>query len=212
MTRRAPSCKAEMKAAGRGGRQGLQRRFHMVAMKNLRFSGWEELFEKRSAVIRDGAAASTRPWAAALTCLKKVGGHLAVMAWKTMTNGWTTSYRYHEEKKLECLFGCRGAEPRDDLRHYLVCPRLWGGLARVGVKAALVPGGPACASDRLCPVNAEEVKMLAVTFLTYHGLKHSHVEHISHCKAMGRVREVEDMAASLMRMHARDAGLQLEAA
>ena len=42
---------------------------------------------------------------------------------KTLTNSWCTSSRFHEEKRLECIFGC---EDRDDsLEHYLDCGVLW---------------------------------------------------------------------------------------
>ena len=46
----------------------------------------------------------------------------AIKVIKTWSNGWTTSYRMHEEVLLNCLFGCCGKP--DDLSHYLQCPIL----------------------------------------------------------------------------------------
>ena len=39
---------------------------------------------------------------------------------RTWSNSWSTSYRYHESRRLPCLLGCRGKP--DCLSHYACCP------------------------------------------------------------------------------------------
>ena len=49
--------------------------------------------------------------------------HEAMVFVKTIANSWTTSARYHDAKLVCCAFGC--SLERDDLAHYVACPRLW---------------------------------------------------------------------------------------
>ena len=42
---------------------------------------------------------------------------------KSWCNGWATSYRYHEDIKLPCLFGCVNCA--DSMHHYMQCPHLF---------------------------------------------------------------------------------------
>ena len=55
--------------------------------------------------------------------LKKCRVADAVKVIKTWSNGWATSYRYHEGIVLPCLFGCSSCI--DQLEHYLQCPHLY---------------------------------------------------------------------------------------
>jgi hypothetical protein len=53
---------------------------------------------------------------------------------KGWCNGWTTSCRFNEDKKLPCLFGCSGE--RDALSNYLQCPHLsslWSFITNLNV-------------------------------------------------------------------------------
>ena len=52
--------------------------------------------------------------------LRQLPVHMSVVWVKTISNGWCTSTRLHEEKSLKCIFGCHLA--RDETRHYLLCP------------------------------------------------------------------------------------------
>ena len=57
---------------------------------------------------------------------------MKVILCRTMSNGWSTSDRYHEHTRHLCFFGCnlirpqsRDFSPRlDVLNHYFVCPHL----------------------------------------------------------------------------------------
>ena len=55
--------------------------------------------------------------------LKKYRVSEATKVLKCWCNGWATSYRYHEDKLLPCLFGCSGC--KGELGHYLQCPHLF---------------------------------------------------------------------------------------
>ena len=58
-----------------------------------------------------------------LECLRRLDKFIAVSWLKTVCNGWCTSHRMHEDKLLQCIFGCVGC--KDTLSHYLSCPILW---------------------------------------------------------------------------------------
>jgi hypothetical protein len=58
-----------------------------------------------------------------LATLKESKVSVVIRVLKCWINGWATSYRYHEDKLLPCLFGCSGC--KDNLNHYLSCPHLF---------------------------------------------------------------------------------------
>ena len=58
--------------------------------------------------------------APALLSVKSLKPHVAVQVLKTWANAWATTHRFHEARRLPCLFGCHG-EP-DSLNHYAFCP------------------------------------------------------------------------------------------
>ena len=87
---------------------------------------------------------------------------------KTWSNSWSTSYRYHEARRLPCLFGCPG-EP-DSLSHYCQCsvmrsliletlgqPEDWNGLDQLGIAHP----------------SRNSLKCIACMFYAYHALKFS---------------------------------------
>jgi len=55
--------------------------------------------------------------------LNSLPRHWALIAIRSLFNGWVTSSRMHETPVLPSLCGCG---KNDDLFHYLRCPRLWG--------------------------------------------------------------------------------------
>ena len=84
-----------------------------------------EVFEKRlSTVFVDHFGLCPRvDWSQTLKVLQGSSMHEAMVFVKTIANSWTTSARYHDAKLVCCAFGC--SLERDDLAHYVACPRLW---------------------------------------------------------------------------------------
>ena len=58
--------------------------------------------------------------APALLIVKSLKPHVAVQVIKTWSNAWATTHRFHEARRLPCLFGCSDA--LDSLNHYAFCP------------------------------------------------------------------------------------------
>jgi len=60
-------------------------------------------------------------WLDAVTpTLEKLKCYEAIQVLRTWSNSWSTSYRYHESRKLPCLLGCPGMP--DSITHYSACP------------------------------------------------------------------------------------------
>ena len=59
-----------------------------------------------------------------LTAVKALQPGNAMKVLKTWSNGWHTSSRIQATHINPCLFGCHGV--RHDLRHYIVCPQMYG--------------------------------------------------------------------------------------
>jgi len=60
-------------------------------------------------------------WLDAVTpTLRKLKCYEAIQVLRTWSNSWSTSYRYHEARKLPCLLGCPGMP--DSITHYSSCP------------------------------------------------------------------------------------------
>ena len=94
---------------------------------------------------------------------------------KTWTNGWTTSYRFHEDVLLPRIFGCGGM---DTLEHYLSCDCLWPLLLSVTrAKSSHLMDPPEC---RACLSNPTRWHILNCwyAFQVYHAIKISHREWI----------------------------------
>eukprot|EP00972_Heterocapsa_arctica_P047620 7023676-Heterocapsa_arctica.AAC.1 len=62
-------------------------------------------------------------WQTVFRTLRTLPHHPAMCVVKTYLNSWTTTARFHEERRLPCVFGC--AEGADSLPHYVACPKLW---------------------------------------------------------------------------------------
>ena len=58
--------------------------------------------------------------APALLVVKSLKPHVAVQVLKTWSNAWATSHRFHESRRLPCLFGCHNKP--ESLNHYAFCP------------------------------------------------------------------------------------------
>ena len=85
---------------------------------------------------------------------------------KSVSGGWNTTIRMHEEIKWSCIFGC--LDEQDCLRHYLVCPVLW-------TIANSILGGEDSISvgERLCLRNPSQLKLqrLSLVHHIYHFCK-----------------------------------------
>ncbi|CAK0903916.1 unnamed protein product [Prorocentrum cordatum] len=89
-------------------------------------------------------------WSALRAVLVRAPPSWQWAALKTLGGGWTTAGRIHIMTPRPCLFGCECAA--DDIRHYLVCRRLWhwvalprsflpGPLGRLGLGSAAEHAG-----------------------------------------------------------------------
>jgi hypothetical protein len=58
--------------------------------------------------------------APALLIVKSLKPHVAVQVLKTWSNAWATTHRFHEARRLPCLFGC--PDEADSLNHCALCP------------------------------------------------------------------------------------------
>ena len=109
-------------------------------------------------------------WVAPFSC------SFRLMVYKTLVNSWATSHRYHENRKLDCLFGCSVGRPLlldqdvvDYLRHCICCPRLWFTVdLTLDNHVAYAP------HERLGLVasTAKPIAM-AMAYHVYHSIKHS---------------------------------------
>ena len=92
--------------------------------------------------------------------------HMAVI--RTWTNGWATSQRFHESRKLKCIFGC---DEGDCLNHYLQCDILWPLL--LSVRRAHTPALNSNPAERaaICNISRWSICNLWVAFQAYHSLK-----------------------------------------
>ena len=91
---------------------------------------------------------------------------------KTWANGWTTSYRMHENPRLPCLFGCAGC--KDDQTHYVQCPNLFAlnKFFNAGESSdPLVRLG-------LVETNVHQLMRMCCTFSAYHAIHHQARMHV----------------------------------
>ena len=115
--------------------------------------------------------------------------HVAMCCLKTVTNGWATSHRYHEETRLGCIFGCDGLD--DSLCHYLSCTLLWN-----LVGASFPPPCPPSPSDRMClrSPTKHRVVQLFCAYHVYHCIKVSERHLVDRCE-IARIRAAAARAA-----------------
>ena len=85
-----------------------------------------------------------------------------IISW---TNSWATSHRFHDDKLLPCLLGCRDC--KDELKHYLQCPHLlalWTFLLGPTSADPLVRWG-------LIQPEKEQFKCISCIFSGYHAVR-----------------------------------------
>ena len=96
-------------------------------------SDWELLLRRRlSVLLPDCSVNIPRACRNLVESLAHSPLSQKMMIIRTIVNSWATSCRYHEKVILDCVFGCNNDHPllsdtvkKDELSHYLVCPRLW---------------------------------------------------------------------------------------
>ena len=102
--------------------------------------------------------------APALLIVKSLKPHVAVQVIKTWSNAWATTHRFHEARRLPCLFGCSDA--LDSLNHYAFCPFIRSVTERLGCNHSNTPS---------CMLGLENpsiigMKGVAATFYVYHSV------------------------------------------
>ena len=125
------------------------------------------LFASRAAQLAGVVGYDLAAWSVVVESCEAIKSPFLVSTMlKTLANAWTTSYRMHELRPLQCLFGCAG-EP-DELRHYLCCPVLANALSDLG----LWMWGPARRLfGTMGPIPHELFASVAIAFAAYHHLE-----------------------------------------
>ena len=126
----------------------------------------------------------------------KHGTHSAMYVIKTLSNGWLTTKRMHENPVLPCIFGC--VDCSDDLAHYLCCPTLWAIVGEIGS----LPFDPSVLSiaSRLCLSNPtfDHFRVCGVACWLYHGFKIGERSRIDELIESGRFADVLTLALELL--------------
>ena len=147
--------------------QSIATKFMREAMYTNTLHG---MFAKRlSALLPNSLAELARvDWHKVCSLLSSMRMHSAMCVIKTFTNSWATTACYHHDTVLQCIFGCRNR--RDELEHYLQCPRLWRAVR--AHTAGRVPSDPL---ERLALVNPDTANLskLGVAFTVYHAVRNS---------------------------------------
>ena len=129
---------------------------------------------------------------------------------RTWSNGWTTSYRMHEQYRRPCILGC--PDGSDELAHYICCNRFWKAL-KTALAKAFFPVSSFLAStavlEKLAIASPSPEHVLHLCSIThaYHVLKHNY-RHIFHTYIQqGNVEQVANITidvlkAALIRFHA----------
>ena len=94
-------------------------------------------------------------------------GHIEVI--KTVCNGWCTSSRLHEDRRLGCMLGCSNC--KDELKHYLVCDIL---LSIVATHFAFTMGPTPLHRLNIVSPSPQMAVMLCSMYNVYHTLKVGH--------------------------------------
>jgi hypothetical protein len=106
-------------------------------------------------------------------------------SWATTTTT-TTTLRYHDNRSVHCVFACAGAD--DDLRHYMVCRRLWR-----TIMVAFRDVVPGTLEKRILVAESSrsDLHKLVVAFHTMHAIR---LEYIDLVRFSARKRNFEDLA------------------
>ena len=107
--------------------------------------------------------------APALLIVKSLKPHIAVQVIKTWSNAWATTHRFHQARRLPCLFGCLDAP--DCLNHYAFCPFVINVMEQTaGTVLSRMPSHtPACMLGLENPCRTG-MKGVAATFYAYHSV------------------------------------------
>jgi hypothetical protein len=106
-------------------------------------------------------------WLDAVTpLLSQLKCYESVQVLRTWSNSWSTSYRYHESRRLPCLLGCCGMP--DCISHYSSCP-----LIHEYVSAAFGPSlSPECLKNfGTSARNLDALRQVACIYYAYHVVK-----------------------------------------
>ena len=125
-------------------------------------------------------------WPALKALLGETSSHFATVALKTWFNSWATTARYHDNRCTQCVFGCAGAD--DDLRHYVVCMRLWR-----TIKIAFRDLVPGTLEKRILVAESSRTDLhkLVVAFHTMQAIR---MDHIDLVRSSARTRRFEELA------------------
>ena len=133
-------------------------------------------------------------WQRIFKQLKRCSTHISMCVAKTYVNAWATTHRYHEQHRLTCILGCKGAD--DTLAHYIDCPRLWRVIAKHSHEYSR---GSVLEKLGLRNAHPERFKNISVAFTVYHALKMGHRELI---ESALRTRQFHQLAEEAKRQAA----------
>ena len=169
--------------AGLGIAPLQQKDVHQAAVRDLVGDPqrrWIDLVKKRLRTTFSIGAASidTVDFGSAFSFCYSVKGHVAMCWIKTVSNGWCTSRRFHEQLRLPCIFGCDNS--CDDLAYYLTCPPFNAvcsqALLRVQLGAVSIDDHPTVSAKCLAalglmPVSRDAFFHTYMLFSVYHSMK-----------------------------------------
>ena len=90
----------------------------------------------------------------------------AIQVLRTWSNSWSTSYRYHESRKLPCLLGCAGMP--DSISHYACCPLIHEYVSAVFGQSLF----PDCLNSfGTTAHNPDALRQVACIYYAYHVVK-----------------------------------------
>jgi hypothetical protein len=139
------------------------------------------LIKRRYSILEPGIPFEEIAFEDVKQFMSKLSPAWATSTLKTWANAWTTSCRMHEPVLRACVFGCTD-NMRDDLSHYIRCPRLRDLLALTGGAV------PATVAELLLLSNPtyDNAFNLVAAFNLYHAAKHSDFPHLQRLAAAAR--------------------------
>ena len=175
----------------RGGFLGLQRQIYELVAPNLFPCNLSGLFVSRLTKLFPLVELEIKftDWRLVCKQLKRCSMHVSMCVAKTYVNAWATTHRYHEQHRLTCILGCKGAD--DTLAHYIDCARLWRVVARHSPEYCR---GTVLEKLGLKDPHPERFKNISVAFTVYHALKMSHRELIESALHTRRFHELAEEA------------------
>ena len=101
---------------------------------------------------------------------------------KTLCNAWSTSRRYHERKRLPCLFCFKSK--KDNLKHYLRCTAMWS-LVNSVMSATISADGDILQKLGLVGSSIQKAYALALAYRVYHCIKMEHLQKVLAARVAG---------------------------